>query len=117
MRLFLFSTSKSIWCRLLKPRNQIASAQDHVGSVSNFRYLDLVQSRIRRRLANRSWSSFAGANRCTLFYPGPVIPVCCRRVLCPGFWESHRVTHHIAHLPLFVLARSQPRRCVAAPRG
>ena len=76
----------------------------HAGSVSNFRNLDMVQPRIRRRLANRSWFRFARASRSTLFYSGPPIAICCRSVLHPGFWKSNRATHHIASLPLFVLA-------------
>src|SRR6184192_2977745 len=47
MRLFLFSTSKAIWSRLLQPQCQIVKSQDHVGLVPNFRNLDLVQPRIR----------------------------------------------------------------------
>src|SRR5205814_7654309 len=109
MRLFLFSTSKAIWSRLLQPQCQIVKSQDHVGLVPNFRNLDLVQSRIRRRLANRSWFRFARASRSTLFYPGPAISVCCRSVLHPGFWKSNRATHHIASLRLFVLAPTKRR--------
>src|SRR5207237_3842595 len=107
MRLFLFSTSKSIWSRLLQPQFQIVKSPDYVGLVPNFRNLDMVQPRIRRRLANRSWFRFAGANRCALFYSGPPIATCRRSVLHPGFWKLNRVTHHITSLPLFVLASAK----------
>ena len=44
------------------------------------------------------------ANRSALFHAGPAIPVRCRSVLCPGVWESHRASYHVACLRLFSLA-------------
>src|SRR4030095_13740280 len=104
MRLFLFRTREGIRSRLLQPQNQIINSPDYVGPVPHFRNLDMVQPRVRRRLADRSRLSFAGASRSAVLHVGPTIPVRCRSILCPGFWESHRATYHIASLPLSSLA-------------
>ena len=86
------------------PIRRFAVSPNFVGPLPDFRNLDVVQSRIRWRMANRSRPGFAGTSRSALLELGPAGPFSCRSLFRPGFWESDRAAHHAASLPLFSLA-------------
>src|SRR5215475_1460236 len=75
--------------------------------VFDFWNMDMVQPRIRRRLADRSRSGFAGTGCGALFHAGQALPVCCGNVLCPGVWKSHGAPYNTTSVPLFVLAATK----------
>src|SRR5206468_8152305 len=65
--LFLFSTRKGIWIQLFQVRQQLIGSADFAGLVPHFWDVDVVQPRVRRRVANRSRSRVTGRNCSALF--------------------------------------------------
>ena len=109
--LFLFSTRKGIWSQLFQVRQQLTRSPDFARLVPHFWDVDVVQPRVRWRLANRSRSSLTGRNCSALFHLGATISDPRRSVLRAGFWQSHRAAHHAAPLSLLSLgSRKRNRR-------
>src|SRR5262249_49805250 len=113
--LLLFSTRKGIWSKLFQPGTEFARSTDFAGIVSRFRNVDVVQPRVRRRLADRAGSSVAWANCGTLFHPGATVSFGRGNLLCAGLWKSHRAAYNRATVSLFFLAMFRSNHTALVP--
>jgi hypothetical protein len=79
--------------------------------------LDVVQSWIRRRMANRARPGPDGPNRSALFFPGAAVSLRSWSVFHSGFWQSNRAADQSTALSLFPLVSAKRKRIQLVPHS